>query len=61
MLTILEQAGADGLTISEWNDQAREVGIGNSRKQDLYDLRVALDKKKLVYEFDGRWKLTLKE
>jgi hypothetical protein len=60
MLTLLEQAGSDGLTTSGWNDQAREVGIGNSRKQDLYDLRVALEKKNLVYEFDGRWKLTFK-
>ncbi|RDD62629.1 AAA family ATPase [Ferruginivarius sediminum] len=55
MLTILEEAGPAGLTVEEWNEQARQAGIGAAR-QRLYEIRVTLKRKKLVYESqDGRW------
>ncbi len=52
MITVLEQAGTGGLSVEEWNEQAREAGI--SRKQTLYNCRIALKDKKLVYEWDER-------
>jgi hypothetical protein len=54
---ILYDAGGDGLTLEEWNAKAREVGIGGSRKAALYDLRKALEDKKMVREYGGRWKV----
>lgn len=54
---ILFDAGGDGMTLEDWNAKAREVGIGGSRKAALYDLRKALEDKKMVREFGGRWKV----
>ena len=56
MLTILQEAGPQGLTIEEWNEQAREIGL--STKQRLFDYRIALERKKLVHSCTGRWYVT---
>ena len=60
MLAILVDAGREGLTIEEWNRQARDSGIGVVQKATLTDVRLALKTKNLVYEFEGVWKLTSK-
>jgi AAA domain len=52
---ILFEAGAAGLTLEEWNQKARDAGIGVTRKADLYDLRSSLLSKKLVREIGERW------
>ena len=54
-LNLLTDAGAAGLTVEEWNEQAREAGIGTKRKGDLIDLRRALVKKGLVGQSYDRW------
>jgi hypothetical protein len=38
------------LTKEQWNERARDAGLGTSRKADLHDLRTALLHKRLVYE-----------
>jgi hypothetical protein len=55
---LLHEAGPNGLTLEEWNAKAREVGIGGSRKAALYDLRKALEDKKMVREYAGQWKVS---
>src|SRR6478736_9788663 len=45
---ILHEAGTRGLTVEDWNEKGREAGIGNSRRADLTDLRMALKAKGLV-------------
>jgi len=55
MFTILHDAGGGGLTVEDWNERAREVGIGTKRKADLYDLREALKRKRVVHEYGGKW------
>jgi AAA domain len=56
MFGILHDTGANGLTIEEWNDRARDAGIGTKRKADFYDLRTKLRSKELIYEStNGRW------
>ena len=37
-----------------WKSQARDAGLGTSRKPDLHDLRTALLHKRLVYENQER-------
>jgi AAA domain-containing protein len=54
---ILFDAGPNGLTLDEWNTKAKEVGIGVSRPAALYDLRKALEDKKMVREYGGLWKV----
>jgi len=54
---ILFDAGGDGLTLEDWNAKAREIGIGTARKAALYDLRKALEDRKMVREYGGRWKV----
>jgi hypothetical protein len=54
---ILYDAADAGLTVEEWNRQAREVGIGVSRKADLVDLRKALQDKCVIRESGGRWRV----
>lgn len=49
MLSILKDAGPEGLSVEEWNEQAREAGIGVGRKADLYDFRKLLDKRGFVH------------
>jgi hypothetical protein len=48
MFSILHDAGC--LTKEQWNERARDAGLGTSRKADLHDLRTALVHKQLVYE-----------
>lgn len=55
MLSILQSAGPNGLTTEQWNDRARNEGIGVTRKADLYDIRVALNSKGLVRQYGDRW------
>ena len=52
---MLHAAGAAGLTLEEWNNQARDAGIGTKRKADLNDIRAALLSKGVVKEYNGRW------
>jgi hypothetical protein len=55
MFAILHSAGSAGLTVEEWNTEAREAGIGLKRRPDLYDLRTQLKSKGLVREYGDRW------
>ena len=48
MFSILHDGGC--LTKEQWNERARDAGLGTSRKADLHDLRTALLHKQLVYE-----------
>jgi hypothetical protein len=52
---MLHAAGASGLSLEDWNQQARDAGIGTKRKADLNDIRAALLSKGLVREYNGRW------
>ena len=54
MFSIVDAAPA-GLSTDEWNDQAREAGIGVKRRADLHDLRNSLKARGLVCENSGRW------
>jgi hypothetical protein len=47
----------DGLTLEEWNEEAKKLGIGINRKATLHDLRKALEDKRMVREYGGRWKV----
>ncbi|MCT8974941.1 AAA family ATPase [Microbaculum marinisediminis] len=55
MLGILYAAGAAGLSVEEWNDRARDAGIGVKRRADLVDIRLALQSKGLVLEGQQGW------
>ena len=55
MFAMLLDAGSAGLTSEEWNDKAREAGIGASRRADLYDNRRAMQRQKLIHQYVGRW------
>lgn len=52
---ILYDAGDVGMTVDEWNEQARLVGIGTNRRADLVDLRKGLHDKGVIRESGGRW------
>jgi hypothetical protein len=52
---MLYAAGSAGLTLEDWNHQAREAGIGVKRKADLNDIRAALLSKALVRNYADRW------
>ncbi|MBR0990011.1 AAA family ATPase [Bradyrhizobium japonicum] len=54
---LLYDAGADGLTLEEWNNRAKAIGIGTNRKATLHDLRKALEDRSMVREYGGRWKV----
>src|SRR6185312_13471928 len=58
MLNILDDAGPAGLSVEEWNDKARENGLGINRRMSLMDYRKALKDKKLVHEDAGHWYIT---
>ncbi len=58
MLTILQDAGANGMTQDEWNDQARDAGLGVKRRGDLLDLRSALKRKGLAHTYADKWYVT---
>jgi hypothetical protein len=55
LLGMLHTAGSAGLALEDWNNQAREAGIGVKRKADLNDIRAALLSKHLVLQYGDRW------
>jgi hypothetical protein len=55
LFSILHGAGRAGLSTEEWNNGARDIGLGVKRPADLYDVRDQLKSKKLVRESAGRW------
>jgi hypothetical protein len=55
MFSILHNAGPSGLTTEQWNERARNEGVGLTRKADLYDIREALKSKGLVRQYADRW------
>ena len=56
MFAILKDAGSDGLSLDDWNEQTRVAGVGTKRRATLHDIRVDLKRKGLVYESSvGRW------
>ncbi len=55
MFDLLHSAGSAGMTLADWNNKAREVGIGVNRKADLYDIRSALLSKRLIRQYGDRW------
>jgi uncharacterized protein YjiS (DUF1127 family) len=55
MFAVLRSAGPSGLSTGQWNDHAREAGLGLKRKPDLYDFRSALKAKGLVRQYGDRW------
>jgi hypothetical protein len=58
MLTIIQDAMPDGLTLDAWNEQAREAELGVKRRSDLMDYRSALKRKGLVHICAERWFVT---
>ena len=58
MLTILQDAMPRGLTQDDWNDQARDAGLGVKRRGDLLDLRSALKRKGLAHSYAEKWYVT---
>ncbi|PSO29827.1 AAA family ATPase [Bradyrhizobium sp. MOS002] len=54
---LLYDAGDAGLTLEEWNNEAKAVGLGANRKATLHDLRKALEDRSMVRECGGRWKV----
>jgi hypothetical protein len=52
---MLHAAGSAGLTLEDWNNQAKDAGIGIKRKADLTDIRNALLSKSLVRTYGDRW------
>jgi hypothetical protein len=59
MFSILHAAGQGGLTGDQWNAQAREAGLGERRKADLVDFKIALKAKALVRQYGDRWTVTV--
>jgi hypothetical protein len=55
MFAMLHDAGAGGLLTEDWNEKARQAGIGIKRRADLTDIRTALKSKGLIREMGGRW------
>ena len=49
MLNILDDAEPASLLTEEWNERAREEGIGVKRRATLMDIRKALKGKKMVH------------
>jgi AAA domain len=55
LFMMLHAAGGAGLTVEEWNEQAREAGIGVKRKADLNDIRSVLLSKRLIRNYGNKW------
>jgi AAA domain len=55
LFAMLHVEGSAGLTLEDWNAQAREAGIGVKRKADLNDIRAALLSKGLIRNYGDRW------
>jgi hypothetical protein len=58
MFSLLRGAGVGGLTTEQWNERARNEGVGLTRKADLYDIREALKSKGLVRQYGDRWNVS---
>lgn len=58
VFAILHGAGSAGLTLEDWNSQAKDAGIGLKRKADLTDIRNALLSKGLVRSYGERWRVS---
>jgi AAA domain len=52
---LLYDAGSQGLTLEEWHQKARNIGIGVNRPATHHDLRTALLDKGLVRQSGDRW------
>ena len=52
---ILYDAGPQGLSQEDWNEQLRANGIGTARKADIIDIRMELKDRRLIREYAGRW------
>jgi hypothetical protein len=57
-LSILEASMPNGLILDEWNGQAREAGLAEKRRSDLYDWRERLVAMKKVHTYGDRWFVT---
>jgi AAA domain len=57
VFAILHSAGAAGLTLENWNSQAKEAGIGTNRKADLTDIRNTLLSKGMIRSYGDRWRV----
>jgi hypothetical protein len=55
MFSIIHGRGQGGIAVEDWNEAARQAGLGIKRKADLFDFRDALRTKGLVYEYNGQW------
>src|SRR5262249_35737851 len=53
MFSILHTAKR--LSTDEWNERAREAGIGLKRRADLYDIRTRLKDRGHVVQFGDEW------
>ena len=58
MFSILHAAGPGGLTKDQWNERARDAGLGIGRRADLHDYREQLKAKRVVRESGERWVMT---
>lgn len=58
LLTILQEAMPGGLTVDEWNEHARDVGLCNGNRRRYYDLRIQLKRKRYIHESQGKWYVT---
>ena len=54
LFSMLKAAPA-GLTVGDWNEQAKAAGIGRKRAADLYDTRDTLRRKGLIYQAGDLW------
>jgi hypothetical protein len=59
MYSVLRAAGPAGLSQENWYEKAKELGNGTKRHADLYDIREALNAKRLVHDYGGRWNCTV--
>lgn len=55
MYRLLRDAGPSGLSTDDWNDKARDIGIGVKRRATLHNVRSQLRDKGLVREYAGIW------
>jgi hypothetical protein len=58
VFAILHGAGSAGLTLEDWNAEAKDSGIGTKRKADLTDIRNALVSKGLIRNYGDRWRVS---
>jgi hypothetical protein len=55
VFAMLHAAGSAGLTLEDWNAQAKDAGIGTKRNADLTDIRTSLLSKGLIHQYGDRW------